>query len=442
MKTINNGQLRLKNVGDKVTLYGWVANKRKMGGMLFLDLRDRWGITQIIVKDFKETIMKESALKIVGEVVKRKDTNEKNPTGEIEVVTSDITILAASKVPPFVVKDGVEAKEDLRLEYRYLDLRKPKMAKNLVLRHKVIKYARDFLDNEGFIEVETPLLSKSTPEGARDFLVPTRAKGKFFALPQSPQIYKQMLMASGIEKYFQVARAFRDEDARSDRQPEFTQLDIELSFTSEEEIISLIERMYKEILGKLGIEIKIPFNRISYKESMEKYGNDKPHINKEVEFDFNWVIDWPLYEENEDGSKTAMHHPFTQPSKEDADGFDTNLKSGSRAYDLALNGYEIGGGSIRINDKEQQIKMFKSVGLSDQQINEQFGFFLKAFDYGLPPHGGIAFGIDRLVMLLAKEDSIREVIAFPKNAKGKAPLEASPSKATEKQLSEYHIKLK
>ncbi|MCK5945970.1 MAG: hypothetical protein KAG04_01725 [Mycoplasmataceae bacterium] len=442
MKIINNGELRIKNVGDKVTLFGWVANKRKMGGMLFLDLRDRWGITQIIVKDFNETIMKESVIKVVGEVVKRKDVNDKNPTGEIEVVTSDVTILSVAKTPPFVIKDDAEAKEDLRLEYRYLDLRKPKMTSNLVLRHKVIKYIRDFLDKEGFIEIETPLLSKSTPEGARDFLVPTRNKKKFFALPQSPQLYKQMLMASGIEKYFQVARAFRDEDSRSDRQPEFTQLDIEASFTDEEQIISLIERMYKEVFGRLDIEIKIPFNRISYADSMEKYGNDKPHINKEAEFDFNWVIDWPLYEENEDGSKTAMHHPFTQPSKEDAGNFDTNIKSGSRAYDLALNGYEIGGGSIRISDKEQQIKMFKSVGLNDQQINDQFGFFLKAFDYGLPPHGGIAFGIDRLLMILAKEESIREVIAFPKNAKGKAVLENSPSNVTDEQLSEYHIKLK
>jgi len=433
IKNINNGELRLSDVNKEVTLYGWVAKRRKMGKVIFYDLRDMYGITQLVMLSEKEesAISKESVIKVTGIVVERKDKNETLKTGDIEIEVKEYKVLNPSEVPPFVIKDNSDAKEETRLKYRYLDLRSKRMTKNIIKRHQVIKSIREFLYSENFLEIETPLLSKSTPEGARDFLVPTRRKGQFFALPQSPQIYKQLLMASGFERYFQIVKAFRDEDSRSDRQPEFTQLDMEMSFIDEDFIINLIERLMQKIFKDQGIEIKIPFNRITYEEAMKKYNSDKPHINKEVEFDFNWVVKFPMYETNEDGKLQAMHHPFTQ-----ADG------KFSRSYDLALNGYEIGGGSIRNHKYEQQLKIFKELGLSEKEINEKFGFFMNALKYGVPPHGGIAFGIDRLVMLLQKEESIREVIAFPKNTKGLAPLEESPSNINDEQLDEYHIKNK
>jgi len=433
IKKINNGELRLSDAGKEVTLYGWVAKRRKMGKVIFYDLRDMYGITQLVMLSEKEesAISKESVLKVTGIVVERKDKNPSLETGDIEIDVKEYELLNRSEVPPFVIQDNSDAKEDTRLRYRYLDLRSKRMTNNLVKRHEVVRSIREFLYNEKFIEIETPLLSKSTPEGARDFLVPTRKKGKFFALPQSPQIYKQLLMASGFERYFQIVKAFRDEDSRSDRQPEFTQLDMEMSFIDEDFIIDLVERMMQKIFKDQGIEIKIPFNRITYKEAMEKYNSDKPHINKEVEFDFNWVVKFPMYETNEEGKLQAMHHPFTQP--------DGEL---SRSYDLALNGFEIGGGSIRNHKYDEQLAIFKELGLSEKEINEKFGFFMNALKFGIPPHGGIAFGIDRIVMLLQKEESIREVIAFPKNAKGLAPLEESPSNVSDEQLDEYHIRNK
>lgn len=557
MKHINNGQLRLSDVSKEVTLYGFVANKRKMGEISFIDLRDRWGITQLVFKNTEVSFSKESVLKVTGIVVERQDKNLELPTGEIEIEVTNVEVLSQAQQLPFIIHDELEAKEDTRLTHRYLDLRRPVMINNLVIRHKLIKAIRDFLDSKDFLEIETPYLSKTTPEGARDFLVPTRKEGLFFALPQSPQLYKQLLMAGGVEKYFQIARCFRDEDSRKDRQPEFTQLDMELSFVSEEDIKKLVEEMYQFVFKKMGLEITIPFKRMDYDFSMEKYGNDKPDLRygfeiqdvkasfantdfnafksasdiraihipnivdkkqikdleeiakkngakglawasfdgseklgpgykffeKEMnllgygkgttffvadtkenalkalgavrvelndmfqfankdELNFVWIENWPLFE-IEEGKTKAAHHPFTSPSPQTLHNFDTNPNEArARAYDLVLNGFEIGGGSVRIFDASVQERMFKTIGMSTEEAHSKFGFFLEAFKYGLPPHAGIAFGIDRLVMLLTNSKSIRDVIAFPKTATGYALMEQSPSAASTEQLDEYFIELK
>ena len=564
MKQFKNNELRISDAGKEVILYGFVANKRKMGELTFIDLRDRWGITQLVLKGELKAFTKESVLKVTGKVVERQDKNPDLPTGDIEIEVSSLEVLSVAEQLPFIIHDELEAKEDTRLRHRYLDLRRPTMVSNIVIRHKVNKAIRDFLDTKDFLEIETPLLSKSTPEGARDFLVPTRKNGHFFALPQSPQLYKQLLMASGMERYFQIARAFRDEDSRKDRQPEFTQLDIEMSFVDEKQVQDLVEEMIAFVWNKLGKQIKLPFERMDYDEAIERFGSDKPDLRfgnelievtddfadtefnvfksaksikmiyidkvltkkqiksveeiakkngakglawasydgtdegkegpgfkffkKELhivtekhsigtgtllfvadkydvttqslgavrtwlaeEFDlisnkedkFVWIVNWPLFEYDEETKKySASHHPFTSPSLRTLDSFDTDKKNAkARAYDLTLNGFEIGGGSVRISDKHVQTRMLEAVGLTKDEADSQFGFFLEAFKYGLPPHAGIAFGVDRIIMILSDSNSIRDVIAFPKNANGIAVMEDAPSKSSKEQLAEYNIKV-
>lgn len=572
VKEIHNNQLQLKHVGQMVTIFGFVANKRNFGQKTFVDLRDSTGIIQLVFEKEQVNFTKESVLKVEGIVEKRLKENEHLLTGKIEIKVKNYEILSlAANELPFVIKDDIEANEDTRLRFRFLDLRRQVMQNNLQLRSKLIKSLRDFLEYEQFIEIETPYLSKSTPEGARDFLIPTRHHGKFFALPQSPQIYKQILMASGFEKYFQIVRAFRDEDNRKDRGPEFTQLDLEMAFVDENKIKHLIEKMLKSSFKKLGFEIKTPFLSMTYKQAIDEYGTDKPDlryglklveltdyfkhasvkdfknsesvkgliieqtvtnsefkileniakqngakqlftiyssnsstvndknskiltlIGKEFskihhdlkltnhtlimiaghysvttkalgavrvklnelfnytnvpfakgqeKFKFCWVEQFPLFEYETDLKRyVPSHHPFTAPQKSFLTTFDQNLESATaRAYDIVLNGFEIGGGSIRINDLETQNRMFKAIKLTDKEIEEKFGFFLEAFKYGLPPHGGIALGIDRLAMILTNSNSLREVIAFPKNANGVAVMENAPSIVSEQQLNVYKLK--
>lgn len=557
MKKYQNIEIINFKENVQVTLYGWVQNIRKMGNFNFVDLRDRTGIVQLIFKT-KIDFTKESVIKVEGILKLRKSPNKEIPTGMYEVEVEDYKILSKSKEIPFEIKDNLNAKEDTRLQYRFLDLRRPKMFQNLLLRHQVIKAVRDWFHNNGFLEIETPILSKSTPEGARDYLVPTRHEGKFFALPQSPQLYKQLLMISGIERYFQVSRAFRDEDMRKDRQPEFTQLDIEMSFITEETLFTLMEQLFSSIMKTVNIKIKTPFLRMKYNDAIDLYGSDKPDLRygyqlkdlneyfkntscdlfKNVEsikcliFDqelansnikileeialknktdklitikienqkfkqnslnnsieeelkqiikdfkienatllitrgkyqsttqslgairtklnelfhlatneywFVWIVDWPMFEFENDTISPA-HHPFTSPTLDTIQYLDSDLsKVKARSYDLVLNGFELSSGSIRIHDPQLQNKMFQVLNLSKEEIDHKFGFFLNAFSYGVPPHGGIAFGIDRLVMILAQENSIRDVIAFPKNANGIDVLFNSPSNVNDDQLHELGL---
>lgn len=557
MKKYQNIEIINFKENVQVTLYGWAQNIRKMGNFNFVDLRDRTGIVQLIFKT-KIDFTKESVIKIEGILKLRKSPNKEIPTGMYEVEVEDYKILSKSKEIPFEIKDNLNAKEDTRLQYRFLDLRRPKMFQNLLLRHQVIKAARDWFHNNGFLEIETPILSKSTPEGARDYLVPTRHEGKFFALPQSPQLYKQLLMISGIERYFQVSRAFRDEDMRKDRQPEFTQLDIEMSFITEETLFTLMEQLFSSIMEVVNIKIKTPFLRMKYNDAIDLYGSDKPDLRygyqlkdlneyfkntscdlfknvesikclifdqelansnikileeialknktdkliaikienqkfkqnslnnsieeelKQIiedfkienatllitrgkyqsttqslgairtklnelfhlatnEYQFVWIVDWPMFEFENDTISPA-HHPFTSPTLDTIQYLDSDLsKVKARSYDLVLNGFELSSGSIRIHDPQLQNKMFQVLNLSKEEIDHKFGFFLNAFSYGVPPHGGIAFGIDRLVMILAQENSIRDVIAFPKNANGIDVLFNSPSNVNDDQLHELGL---
>ncbi len=579
------GEIKENMIGKEVTLMGWVSRKRVFSHFSFILLRDRTGIVQAVVNQDTNTediIKKDKELKpeyvvaIKGKVVARTEENI-NPemeTGKVEVLIDAMEILSESEVTPFQIEDSINVSTDLRLKYRYLDLRRPSVAKNLILRHNIAQSVRRFLDNEGFLEIETPFLTKSTPEGARDYLVPSRVhSGEFYALPQSPQIFKQLLMASGFDKYFQIVKCFRDEDLRADRQPEFTQIDMELSFVDDEDIINLNERLMKTILKETkGIDIKIPFKRMPYKEAMERFGSDKPDIrfgmelknitdivsgsefgvfenaitsggsvrginvkgscsmprkqidslvelvktygakglawlglneddtfktsigkffddnklkeianafdaekgdlilicadNDSVVFDalgalrvemskrleltdkddyrFLWVTEFPLFEyDDEEQRYVAKHHPFTMPMEEDIDLLETNPeKARAVAYDLVLNGYELGGGSLRIYQSDLQEKMFKCLGFSQEEANERFGFLIDAFKYGAPPHGGLALGLDRIVMLLSGSDSLRDVIAFPKVKDASCPLADAPNFVDKKQLDELMIEIK
>lgn len=580
-RNFNCGELRKTDVEKNVQLAGWVSRRRDHGGLIFVDMRDRSGIVQIVFDEaamgnnfsMAETLRNEFVITVHGKVRARSEdtVNPKMATGEIEVVVTELKILNKAKTPPFYIQDGVDVDENVRLRYRYMDLRRPEMQKNIMLRHRVAKIMRDYLDEHGFLEIETPMLCRSTPEGARDFLVPSRLNpGEFYALPQSPQIFKQLLMVSGFEKYFQIVRCFRDEDLRADRQPEFTQLDIETSFLNQDDIINLMEGLIKRIFEPtLNVEIKTPFLRMSWAEAMERFGSDKPDLRfgmelqdisefvkgsdfkvftsvlenggqvKVIKVDdyaniprreldnlveyvkiygakglawiqyteegikspfkkfysdetfeqiknatgaktgdlllvvgdkpavvaqalgelrlemarrrnlidenklcFLWIVDFPMFEYvEEDKRYKAMHHPFTAPRDEDIEFLLTDPeKVKAKAYDIVLNGVEVGGGSLRIYQSELQEKVFKAIGLTDEEARAKFGFLIDAFEYGTPPHGGIAFGLDRLIMLMAKRKSIRDVIAFPKTQSAIDPMSHAPNTVDDKQLRELYIK--
>ncbi|MBI2109826.1 aspartate--tRNA ligase [Candidatus Woesearchaeota archaeon] len=452
LRTHTCGELNEKLTGKKVELCGWIAKIRGHGDLVFLDLRDRYGITQVVFnsKDKKlfeeaQRLGREYVVKIKGEVKQRPKgmENPKLSTGKIELVGEGLEVLNASEVPPIDMIDDTKTDEEIRMKYRFLDLRRPVMQKRLRLRHDLIKSMRDYLDKEDFIEIETPILSKSTPEGARDYLVPSRVhSGKFYALPQSPQTLKQICMVAGLDKYYQIARCFRDEDLRADRQPEFTQLDLEMSFVDEEDVFKVIEGVVKNMWKSvLNVDLKTPFPRMSYEDAMKKYKTDKPDLRKKKdEWCFLWVTDFPLFEYDEAEKKwNSAHHPFTSPKDDKFDKYPK--KALSRAYDLVLNGTELGSGSIRINRQDIQKKLFNVIGLSEKEIETKFGFLINAFKFGAPPHGGIALGIDRIAALAAGLDNIREITAFPKNKEAKDLMLDSPSEASEKQLKEAHVKL-
>lgn len=579
-RTHNNGELRITNIGEEVCLKGWVAKSRNLGGLIFIDLRDRYGITQLMVNPetadasvvaVAEELRNEYVVELQGQVIERESKNAQMPTGDIEIEVTAFNLLSKSETTPLIIADETDALEDTRLKYRYLDLRRPRMQKNLMLRHKMVSAFRHYLDNHDFIDIETPYLTKATPEGARDYLVPSRVHpGEFYALPQSPQIFKQLLMVSGFERYYQVARCFRDEDLRADRQPEFTQLDVETSFLTADEIMAMTEEMLKGMMRQVvGLEIDYDFPVMSYADAMGRYGSDKPdtrfemelislcdvvadcgfgvfadtvknggmvkalnvkgaaekfsrkdidkltnfvkkykakglawvkvaedgwsgpiakffedgdvsrvneaaeaeagdlllfvadkkevvenslgmlrgHLGKELglidgsKFNFLWVVDWPLYEYDEEaGRYFSAHHPFTMPAMADVETFDTKPdEAHAQAYDIVLNGYEVGGGSIRIYDPEIQSRMFKTLGFSEADQQAQFGFLIEALKYGTPPHGGIALGIDRLFMTLVDTDSIRDVIAFPKTNSASCLMTDAPGLANDEQLKELSI---
>ena len=571
------GRVRSEHVGQEITLKGWVSRRRDLGGLIFIDLRDREGIMQLVINpenvakevmEIAESLRSEYVIEVTGKVEARTQANDKLATGAVELHVENLTVLNTAKTTPFEIKDGIEANDDTRLRYRYLDLRRPEMLANLKLRAKVTHSIRNYLDELEFIDVETPFLTKSTPEGARDYLVPSRVnQGHFYALPQSPQITKQLLMNAGFDRYYQIVKCFRDEDLRGDRQPEFTQVDLETSFLSDQEIQDITEGLIARVMKETkGIEVTLPFPRMKYDDAMALYGSDKPDTRFEMllqdltdlvkgidfkvfseapavkaivvknaadsysrkdidklteqakqygakglawvkvasgelngsvakflkdltsdltdalqledndlvlfvadtleianaalgalrirlakelglidesKFNYLWVVDWPMFEwSEEEGRYMCAHHPFTLPQADTAHELEGDLsKVRAIAYDIVLNGYELGGGSLRINHKDLQERMFKALGFSEEEATDQFGFLLEAMDYGFPPHGGLAIGLDRFVMLLAGEENIREVIAFPKNNKASDPMTQAPSIVDAKQLEELSLQV-
>ncbi len=444
--------------GENVKVCGWVHTRRDHGKLIFIDLRDKSGILQVVFApqlgeayEKAGDLRSEWVISVEGKINQRPKgmENSELKTGSIEMQAEKLEILNPSETPPFLPDtDGYEINEETRLKYRYLDLRRPRLAKNLEIRHKVLKFIRDFLTDKNFIEIETPILTKSTPEGARDYVVPSRLQpGQFYALPQSPQQYKQLLMVAGLERYFQIARCFRDEDTRGDRQPEFTQLDVEMSFVKQDDILNLIEEMIidltEKVLGKKVLQK--PFPRIKYEEAIKKYKDDKFDLRENKDqnvFAFAWVVDFPLFEQLKTREINPSHHPFTAPKDEDILLLDKEpLKARSWQHDLVCNGFELGGGSIRISNPKIQKKIFEILGHSKEQIEAKFGHLLKAFEYGVPPHGGIALGIDRLMAIFLNEPNIREVIAFPKTGDGRDLMMSAPSDISPAQLKELGISL-
>jgi len=449
-----------EKVGESVVVAGWVHVRRDMGKIIFIDLRDSTGLLQVVfAPNDKELLERANALRpefcirIKGQVNERPE-KQRNPnmiTGNVEMLAEELEILNESKTPPFEVdQDTMSVNEELRMKHRYLDLRSERMAKNMILRDKITNGFRDFLRKNDFHEIETPDLVKGTPEGAREFIVPSRIHpGKFYVLPQSPQQFKQLLMVAGLERYFQVARCFRDEDNRGDRQPEFTQVDLEMSFVERDDVIDLMEKMLIEIVQTVTPEKRIqqlPFPRLTYKEAMEKYGTDRPDLREDKEdpnlLAFCWVIDFPFFEKTDDGNWTFTHNPFSAAMPEHQDSLMSKKNIGdiiASQYDVALNGYEIGGGSIRNHSPEALKRVFEIMGFDEEHIQEQFGHMLEAFEYGAPPHGGIAFGLDRVIAILANEPNIREVIPFPKTGDARCPLMGAPSELSPSRLHEANI---
>lgn len=574
-RSIYAGRVRSEHIGNQLTLKGWVGRRRDLGGLIFIDLRDREGVMQLVINPEEvsaevmakaESLRSEFVIEVTGLVAAREQANDKLPTGAVELKVQELTTLNTAKTTPFEIKDGLEAADDTRLRYRYLDLRRPEMLENFRLRAKVTHSIRNYLDELEFIDVETPMLTKSTPEGARDYLVPSRvSQGHFYALPQSPQITKQLLMNAGFDRYYQIVKCFRDEDLRGDRQPEFTQVDLETSFLDEKEIQDIVEGMIAKVMKDTkGLDVSLPLPRMTYDHAMNYYGSDKPDTRFEMllqdltalvkgldfkvfseapvvkaivvknqadkysrkdidkltevakqhgakglawvkmtdgalagpvakfltaiesdltaslqldnndlvlfvadslevanntlgalrvriakqldmidqsQFNFLWIVDWPMFEwSEEEGRYMSAHHPFTLPTEESAHELEGDLsKVRAVAYDIVLNGYELGGGSLRINQREMQERMFAALGFSAEEAQDQFGFLLEAMDYGFPPHGGLAIGLDRLVMILAGKDNIREVIAFPKNNKASDPMTQAPSQVAPKQLEELSL---
>ncbi len=450
-------------VGEEVTIAGWVSIRRDHGKLIFLDFRDATGTIQAVALPnhaeahaIANRLRPEWVIEAKGKVNERppKMVNAETPNGKIELELTELTVLNEAETPPFDLSgDGREIGEENRLKYRYLDLRRPRLGQNLRLRHRVIKLIRDYLDERGFAEVETPILTKSTPEGARDYLVPSRLyPGNFYALPQSPQQYKQLIMVAGLERYFQIARCFRDEDTRGDRQPEFTQLDLEMSFVEREDVMTLNEALLIEIVKKLAPEKKIqtlPFPRLTYDEAMSKYGTDRPDLREDKTdpnlLAFCWVIDFPFFEKDDKGGWTFTHNPFSAPTSEHLSWLMKKEKLGeikTTQYDVALNGFEIGGGSIRNHKPEALRAVFEILGYANEKIESDFGHMLHALASGAPPHGGIAWGLDRLLALLAGEPNIREVIAFPKTGEGRDLMMQSPAPVSAEQLKELKLKIK